>query len=674
MRKKRVLCCLMSVILVVLGIFAARPENSKAATIQVKYEGKVYTYAAKKQTVAKVNGKTISSNMPGLVIDSTNLVPIKVFKDSSLGISCSYNSSKKILTLKKNGTIIKLTMGSKTAKVNGKNVTMTTKAQRMYLVSNKTHYVMVPARFVTEKFGFAYSWNNAKRMCTINTKLTATATPKVTATPKITATPKVTATPKITAMPEITTTPKITATPEVTQTPEATEVANTTENPELTATPVATETVEITTQPVVTGTAIVDELANPPLILVTPTAVVATVTPTVTVVPSPTVTPTPTTAPTPTPVVEQEMKAMWISYLEYSTTKQTEAQFKKNMNTMFDNCVSYGMNTVIVHVRPFSDAMYKSDYFPWSRYASGTQGTDPGYDPLQIMVELAHKKGLKIEAWLNPYRVTLGSTSASSLSSDHPARKWMNSSSAGTKRNVLSYNGNLYYNPSKSAVRTLIVNGVREIVKNYDVDGIHFDDYFYPSFDTSNYQSVFDAPEYNDYVASCKEAGTEPSTIVSWRRSNVNKLVKAVYAAVKEENPKVVFGISPAGNIDNLLSSVQYYVNVKTWMSNTNYVDYICPQIYWSFNNKVCPFAGTVDRWISLKKSDTVKLYIGIAVYRAGTDVETEWKTSTDVLKRQILYGRSKKEVDGFYFYRYDSFQASTSKKELANLLPILQD
>ncbi|MBD5088477.1 MAG: family 10 glycosylhydrolase, partial [Clostridiales bacterium] len=182
-----------------------------------------------------------------------------------------------------------------------------------------------------------------------------------------------------------------------------------------------------------------------------------------------------------------------------------------------------------------------------------------------------------------------------------------------------------------------------------------------------------DAPEYETYVENCEEAGTEPNSIVSWRRGNVNKLVREVYAAVKESDPNVVFGISPAGNIDNLLSNVKYYANVKTWMSNTNYVDYICPQIYWSFQNKVCPYAETVDRWISLKKSDTVKLYIGIAVYRAGTDAETEWKNSSDVLKRQIVYGRSKKEVSGFCFYRYDSFLATTSKKELANLLPLLK-
>ena len=619
MRKKKIFCCLLALLLVLTGIFVPQPEESKAATITVKYGGKSYTYGTKKQTTAKVNGKKISSKIPGIIISNTNVVPIKVFRNASLGVSYSYNSSKKIVTLKKSGTTLKLTMGSKIAKVNGKKVTMSTKAQRMYLVSNKTYYLMVPARFVAEKLGFTYVWNNDKRLCTINSKVKATKTPIVVTEIPVTVHPNIIETPYTPPIP--------TAKP--------------------TATPKPTATVKPTATPIQT----------------TSSADVST----------PAVKPTETPKITPAPVAEEEMKAFWISYLEFSTTKQTEAQFKKKINTMFDNCVSYGMNTVIVQVRPFSDAMYKSDYFPWSKYASGTQGTDPGYDPLKIMVDLAHKKGLKIQAWLNPYRITLGSTSASSLASGHPAKKWMNSTNENTKRNVLSYGGNLYYNPSKSAVRTLIVNGVKEIIKNYDIDGIHFDDYFYPSFDNSNYQNVFDAPEYETYVENCEEAGTEPNSIVSWRRGNVNKLVRAVYAAVKESDPNVVFGISPAGNIDNLLSNVKYYANVKTWMSNTNYVDYICPQIYWSFQNKVCPYAETVDRWISLKKSDTVKLYIGIAVYRAGTDAETEWKNSSDVLKRQIVYGRSKKEVSGFCFFRYDSFLAATSKKELANLLPLLK-
>ena len=644
MKKKiwtRLISCLLIIALILSGgIFENMDQtNAASGSIVVKYGGKKHTFAKTKQTSANVNGKKLKLDMPGIIINNTNLVWVKVFKQSSLGIKFSYNSSKKIATFKKGKNTIKLTMGSKTAKVNGKKVRISTAGQRVYHTTLKKYYVMVPARFVAETLGFSYTWKNASRTCVIKNKPTATATPEVTPTTAPTSDVQVTVAPTATVA--------ITPTSDV----QATATAN------ATPTPVATEDVT----PIITPT-------------IEPTSTVEVTTPSATIVPTSTavVTPSATAVPTATPKAEkEEVKAMWISYLEYGASAKTKTQFTNNMTKTFDNCVKYGMNTVIVQVRPFSDAMYESSYFPWSKYVSGTLGKDPGYDPLEIMVNLAHERGLKIQAWINPYRITTGTTSASSLPDGHPAKKWMQSSDSSVKRRVLSFGGNLYYNPSKSAVRTLIINGVKEIVKNYDVDGIHFDDYFYPQMN-STYKTAFDAKEYNSYVSTKEENGEEPATIVSWRRSNVNKLVKGVYAAVKEIDADVVFGISPAGNIDNLLSSSGYYANVKTWMSNDNYVDYICPQIYWSFQNKTCPYAATVDRWISLKKSDTVDLYIGLAVYRAGTDIETEWKTSSDVLKRQVVYGRGKKDVSGFAFYRYDSFQASTSKKELNNLLPLL--
>lgn len=619
MKKKnwtRLMSCILIIVLILSGGICENVKQSNAASnsIVVKYGGKKYTFSKSKQTSATVNGKKLKLDMPGIIINGTNIVWMKVFKQSSLGIKCSYDSKKKVATFKKGENTIKLTMGSKTAKVNGKKVKISTAPQRIYHTRLKKYYTIVPARFVAETLGFSYTWKNASRTCVIKNNSTATATPTVTAVAQ--------------------TTPSI--------------------SPNATSTVTATSIVSATVTPTIMP-------SIEPTFTALPTAI-----PTVTAVPTAMV------KPTATPKVEkEEMKAMWISYLEYGASAKTKTQFTQNMTKTFDNCVKYGMNTVIVQVRPFSDAMYQSSYFPWSKYASGTLGKDPGYDPLEIMVNLAHKKGLKIQAWINPYRITTGSTSASSLPDGHPAKKWMKSSDSSIKRRVLSFGGNLYYNPSSSAVRNLIINGVTEIVKNYDVDGIHFDDYFYPQMN-STYKTAFDAEEYNSYVATKKENGEDPATIVSWRRSNVNKLVKGVYTAVKEADSNVVFGISPAGNIDNLLSSSGYYVNVKTWMSSEKYVDYICPQIYWSFQNKTCPYVATVDRWISLKKSNTVDLYIGLAVYRAGTDIETEWKNSNDVLKRQVVYGRGKKEVSGFAFYRYDSFQASTSKKELTNLLPLL--
>lgn len=368
-----------------------------------------------------------------------------------------------------------------------------------------------------------------------------------------------------------------------------------------------------------------------------------------------------------------EVRAMWISFLEFDERSDsfTESAFRSFIDTMYDNCVNLNMNTVIVHVRPFSDAFYPSSYYPWSSYISGVQGRNPGYDPLEYMVEAAHKRGLQFHAWINPYRV-LNDTDMSKVSSSNPASKWLKSSSSAKRRNVLTFDGKVYLNPAKPAVQKLIINGVKEIVENYDVDGIHFDDYFYPSLG-EHYATNFDYTEYKSYVSKCIDAGKTAQSIVLWRRNNVNKLVKKVYAAIKDIDSSVVFGISPAGNINNLYLDSGYYVDVKTWMSSNQYIDYICPQIYWTFTNSVCPYTETVNKWLSYKTSDTVDMYIGIGVYRAGSSVEPEWANSNDVLKRQINVARNTKEVDGFYFFRYNSFYSSITQTEVKNLLSVLK-
>jgi uncharacterized lipoprotein YddW (UPF0748 family) len=372
--------------------------------------------------------------------------------------------------------------------------------------------------------------------------------------------------------------------------------------------------------------------------------------------------------------VELEFRAVWISYLEYLNYGKngfTQASFKSAIDTMFDNVVKMNMNAVVVHVRPFGDAMYDSKYFPWSKYASGTQGADPGFDPLEYMVKAAHERGLQIHAWINPYRVTTGSTDYSKLSKDNPARVWHEDDDNSNDRNVLSYGGNLYYNPASKEVRTLIVNGIKEIVSNYDVDGIHFDDYFYPSLG-SNYAKNFDAAEYNTYASEAKAAGKTPLSIADWRRNNVNTLVKTVYSAIKKIDSSVQFGISPAGYYDSLSSNSAYYVDYKTWMSSNNYIDYICPQLYWTFSHKTYPFDKTLNKWLSFRTSSTVKVYVGIATYRAGSTLETEWKNNTDELKDQVEYARSTGKVDGFIFFRYDFFYNKTTKSAVDRLLSIL--
>lgn len=352
---------------------------------------------------------------------------------------------------------------------------------------------------------------------------------------------------------------------------------------------------------------------------------------------------------------DTEFKAMWISYLELESyaesSDHSKEAFTKFIDHIYDKTVESGMNAVIVHVRPMGDALYPSKYFPWSKYLTGTQGTNPGFDPLEIMIEEAHERGLAFHAWINPYRVST-QDSYDNLSADNPAKKWHNSSNSDEKRNVLAYNGALYYNPAKEEVQNLIVNGVKEIVQNYDVDGIHFDDYFYPEFTSSNVLTEFDADEYT---------GTKSvSAIADWRRNNVSTLIKNVYSSINSIDQNVEFGVSPAGNIDNLTSDYSYYVDIEKWLSKEGYIDYVIPQIYWGFTHKTAAFDKMVSEWSTLNKKNLVKLYIGVGVYRVGdTDSSgtnaNEWSDSS-ILKKQVATARQNSRVKGFAFFSYAYF------------------
>jgi hypothetical protein len=237
-----------------------------------------------------------------------------------------------------------------------------------------------------------------------------------------------------------------------------------------------------------------------------------------------------------------ELDAMWISYLEYMEMTKDKAGFEAAVDRMLDRCVDLGMNAVIVHARSHCDAMYPSEYFPWSSFASGQQGVDPGYDPLAYMIAAAHQRGLEFHAWLNPYRVTGYGCNWDQVAASNPAKVWISDNNPANDRWVLFHRGEYYLNPSVPQVRQMVVDGVREIVAQYDVDGIHFDDYFYPSVNDNDPSLCFDKPEY--------DVSGSTLSIANWRRQNVNMLVKDVYAAVKKIDANVEFGISPAGNVD----------------------------------------------------------------------------------------------------------------------------
>ena len=335
---------------------------------------------------------------------------------------------------------------------------------------------------------------------------------------------------------------------------------------------------------------------------------------------------------------------------------------------MFNEVCERNMNAVVVHVRPFGDAMYESDYFPWSKYVSGKQGKDPGFDPLEIMVEEAHARGLEFHAWLNPYRVTSGSTDVKALSTDNPARKYRTDSSKKNDRYVLTYSGNLYYNPSVKQVQTLITNGIKEIVQNYDVDGIHFDDYFYPSLG-KNFTSNFDAKEYETYKEKQIAQNKECLSIADWRRKNVNTLVRNIYSAIKKINPDVEFGISPGGFMDALKADDKYYVDFETWLGHDGYIDYFCPQLYWSNDHSIYPYDDILDRFLAVPRNPDVKFYVGVAAYKAGLKTEgNDWHKNAYVLRNMIRYARKTENVDGFVLYRYNYLISKENHKAMINM------
>ena len=200
-----------------------------------------------------------------------------------------------------------------------------------------------------------------------------------------------------------------------------------------------------------------------------------------------------------------EYRAAWITYLEYQTMDlSTEEAFRSGIATAFDNLQAMGITTVIAHVRPFGDALYASSIFPWSHLLTGTQGQDPGYDPLAVMVQQAHSRGMRLEAMVNPYRVRGSATTPPQLAPQNPAAQYQADPAKADW--VIAVGDGLYYNPGIPEVQQLIVDGVREICENYEVDGIQFDDYFYPE----GADDSFDAAAYAQY------ANGQP--LAAWRR------------------------------------------------------------------------------------------------------------------------------------------------------------
>lgn len=353
----------------------------------------------------------------------------------------------------------------------------------------------------------------------------------------------------------------------------------------------------------------------------------------------------------------EEMRGVWISYIELSMEKESdksEEAFRKKFDKIAENSKGYGLNTLIVQVRPYGDALYKSEYYPWSHILTGTQGKNPGYDPLKIMCEISRKYGMQIHAWVNPYRITLNETPGE-LSYDNPYVK--------NKNLGLTTDSGIILDPSNKKARELITKGVVEIVKNYDIDGIQFDDYFYPE-DIGD----CDSKSYESYISEVGEKNS--MNLDNWRLANVNMLICETYRVIHSESNYVVFGISPQGNIDN---NKKLYADVKSWCNCRGFVDYICPQIYFSTENPALTFKDALESWSTIDYDENVKLYVGLAGYKAGTDDdEGTWAESDSILADEYRILKSNEKAEGFMIYSYNSLISDDSREEMQNLRNLL--
>lgn len=359
-----------------------------------------------------------------------------------------------------------------------------------------------------------------------------------------------------------------------------------------------------------------------------------------------------------TPESNEEMRGVWVSYMELSMeneSSKTQKAFEDKFTEIAQKCRESGFNTLIVQVRPFCDALYKSSYFPWSHILTGTQGENPQYDALQIMCDICKENNLKIHAWINPYRVSSNET-PKKLSDNNP---YIKNSEIGIKTD----NG-IFLDPSNETAQQLISDGVQEIAENYDVDGIQFDDYFYPTEDES-----FDKKQYKAYI---EKYGKENSmSLDNWRMQNVNTLICKVYRTIKSVDSSVEFGISPQGNIGN---NDGLYADVKSWCTCKGFADYICPQIYFSLENPALTFEDCLNSWTSLDFDENVKLYVGLGGYKAGNgeyDEET-WLLSDSILADEYDILSNNKSVRGFMLYSYSCLEDDTAKKEINNLINAL--
>ncbi|QIZ33787.1 glycoside hydrolase family 10 protein [Saccharopolyspora sp. ASAGF58] len=315
------------------------------------------------------------------------------------------------------------------------------------------------------------------------------------------------------------------------------------------------------------------------------------------------------------------MRGMWIAGVKNidwpSKPGLSAAAQQDEYRKLLDQAVANRLNAVFVQVRPTADAFWPSPLEPWSHWLTGRQGQDPGYDPLRFVIDETHKRGLQFHAWFNPYRISM-TDDPQALVPEHPARKhpeW-----------TFAYGGKLYYDPGVPQARAFVTDAIMNAVENYDVDGVHLDDYFYP-YPVKGQQ----IPDERTFA----EHGKGFADIADWRRHNVDQLVSGLDARVHQAKPDAAFGVSPFGiwrnaasdpagsDTKGLESYSAIYADTRKWVRE-GWVDYIAPQVYWQIGHPAADYAALIPWWSKTVSGTGVDLYIGQAAYRVGNEGWTD--------------------------------------------------
>lgn len=344
-----------------------------------------------------------------------------------------------------------------------------------------------------------------------------------------------------------------------------------------------------------------------------------------------------------------EFRGMWIASVSNvdwpSRSGLPAAQQRRELLGLLDAAVRRRLNAVVLQVRPAADALWPSRLEPWSQWLTGEQGVDPGWDPLGTAVAEAHARGLELHAWFNPYRVA-HHADHDRLAPAHPARRnpeW-----------TVEYGGRLFYNPGLPEVRRFVQDAMLDAVSRYPVDGVHWDDYFYPY--------PVEGEEFDDDEAY-EEYGGDFDSRADWRRHNTDTLVSEMSARLREVRPSARFGVSPFAvwrNSDRdplgsptragIATYDDLYADTRKWVTE-GWIDYIVPQAYWHIGHPTADYADIVPWWARTVAGTGVQLYVGEALYRCDADSPTPaWRDPRE-LSRHVTFARRYPEVRGHVYF-----------------------